>query len=79
MSKIVAFIFGAFIIIALLVFIVMLVMHISRVVFARDSIIKFSELVQLALWWLGIFNQEGREKIYSIIFNRKKQKQRRKK
>lgn len=71
MSKIIAFIFGA-IIITLLVFIVMLTIHISRVVFARDSIIKFGELVQLALWWLAVCNQEGREQIHNIIFNRKK-------
>lgn len=74
MSKIVAFIFGAFLIITLLVFIVMLIIHISRVVFARDSIIKVSELVRLSLWWLAIFNQEGREHIHNIIFNRKKQR-----
>lgn len=74
MSKIVAFIFGAFLIIASLVFIVMLTIHISRVVFARDNIIKISELVRLSLWWLAIFNQEGREQIHNIIFNRKKQR-----
>lgn len=74
MSKIVAFIFGAFLIIALLVFVALLCIHISRVVFARDSIIKVSELVRLSLWWLAIFNQEGREQIHNIIFNRKKQR-----
>lgn len=69
MSKIVAFIFGAFIIITLLVFIVMLTIHISRVIFARDSIMSVGELMQLALWWQQYVTkkEENKSTISSLI------------
>ena len=74
MSKIVAFMFGAFLMIALIGFGVLLCIHISRVVFAKDSILRFGELMQLALWWLAFLNAEGRERICTIVFNRTKRK-----
>ena len=74
MSKIVAFIFGAFLVVACLVFALLLIVHISRVLFARDRFMSIREIFSLLLWWLAVLNDEGRKRIYRIVFKSHKRK-----
>lgn len=74
MSKLVAFIFGAFLVVVCLVFALLFIVHISRVLFARDRFMSIREIFSLLLWWLAVLNDEGRERIYHIVFKRDKRK-----
>ena len=74
MSKLVAFIFGTFLVVVCLVFALLFIVHISRVLFARDRFMSIREIFSLLLWWLAVLNDEGRERIYRIVFDRDKRK-----
>ena len=70
MSKLIALIFGLFLFVWIVVFLFMIIIHISRIIFAKDVILSFSEFWKLFMWPLAILNNEGRNQIYTILFKR---------
>lgn len=70
MSKLIALLFGVFLFLWIIIFSIMVIIHISRIIFAKDVILSFSELWKLFMWPLAILNNEGRNQIYTILFKR---------
>lgn len=70
MSKLIALIFGLFLFVWIVVFLFMIIIHISRIIFAKDVILSFSEFWKLFMWPLATLNNEGRNQIYTILFKR---------
>lgn len=72
MSKVISTLFGIAMLIAVLVFFLMLFIHISRVLTCNDKLLKSRELGFLMVWWIAVWTQEGRNKIYEILYDRPK-------
>lgn len=71
MSKFIAFLFGFFLLTWIAVFLLLLLIHISRVFFNKDEILSFKEFLVLSIWWLTFLSGNS-ELIYEMIFQRKK-------
>ena len=71
MSKFIAFLFGFFLLVWIAVFLLLLLIHISRVFFNKDEILSFKEFLVLSIWWLTFLSGNS-ELIYEMIFQRKK-------
>lgn len=72
MSKLIALIFGLFLFVWIVIFLFMIIIHISRIIFAKDTILSFSEFWKLFMWPLATLNKEGRSEIYNVLFKRNK-------
>lgn len=67
MSKLIAFLFGSFIVVWVLFVIGSIISHLSKVVFSHHRIWTIKEFFTLLFWFLAILNQDGREKLLKII------------
>lgn len=74
MSKLIAFLFGLFIVVWVLFVASSIVLHLSKVIFSHHRIWTIKEFFTLLFWFLAILNQDGREKLSKIIKGQRKKK-----
>lgn len=71
MSKLIAFIFGLFLTIWITVIVILLLIHLSKVIFNRDKVLNFKEFLTLLVWWLPLLSGNF-VIVYTMIFDRDK-------
>lgn len=71
MSKLIAFIFGLFLTVWIIVIVILLLIHLSKVIFNRDKVLNFKEFLTLLVWWLPLLSGNF-DIVYTMIFDRDK-------
>lgn len=71
MSKLIAYIFGLFLTVWITVIVILLLIHLSKVIFNRDKVLNFKEFLTLLVWWLPLLSGNF-VIVYTMIFDREK-------